>query len=292
MTKHPVIKKCPVIRHYPKAIGTVVRVPLPEGTYAYLCNYGCGTDYWLFNFVTDKPVANSRFFNPNDWLEPVQWSDLLPTCRDVVILALTKEQKSAVSFYKRLDHMHPLFRSRIIVRDGKTGLHRGGTEEEIVGMRIDKWYYYDEIIPWIIEQRSRMRLVQVAEEDVDRETDLIPVEKREGVLDGRQTLIEISVRDPSPKLFTQRENLEAEMLDKLAVAQCTDGGATDHGSIGVYYFDIAVTVDTKRFKTALGVIRKVLLKYKVPETLLIRAFRDDLEDWTEHPLIAPPKAKS
>ena len=140
-----------------------------------------------------------------------------------------------------------------------------------------------------MERRAKTRLVQVAEEDVDRETDLIPVEKREGVLDGRQTLIEISVRDPSPELFAQREDLEAEMLTNLQVAQCTEDGETGHGSISDYYFDIAVTVDTKRFKTALGVIRKVLLKYKVPETLSIRAFRDDLEDWTEHPLIAPPK---
>lgn len=247
-------------------------------------------DYWLFNFVTDKPVANSKFLSPNDWLEAVQWCDLLPTGRDVAILALTEEQKRGVSFYKRLNHVDPLFRTKILVRDGKTGLHRGGTEEEIVGMGLDKWYNYDEIIPWIMERRPKMRLVQVAEEDVDRETDLIPVEKREGVLDGRQTLIEIQVRDPSPELFAKREDLEAELLGRLQEAQCTDDGETGHGSIEDYYFDIAVTVDTKHFKTALGVIRKVLLKYKVPETLLIRAFRDDLEDWTEHPLIAPPKA--
>ena len=290
------MKKHRIIRLNPKGRGIVVRLPLPDGSYAYFCNH-FSTEvwesdyYWLFGFVTDRPVADKKFFDPQDWIAPVEWCNLPPTCRDVTAIPLTREQERIVRRYKRLDYIDPIWNTHVIIREPDTGLYRGGTEEEIVGMPKAECFYHDEIIPWIMEHRPKMRLIQGADPDVDRKTDLIPVEKREGIRDGRETMIEIQVPEAQPELFERREDLEEELLGELRVAQCTEDGETGHGSMGDFSFDIAVTVDTKRFKTAMGIVRRVLKKYKVPESVWIREFRDDLEEPIEHPLIAPPSAK-
>jgi hypothetical protein len=284
-------KKNSTTRLDPKKVGTVVRVPLEEGVYAYLCNNFGNKGYKLYGFVSDNPVAAPKFFNPEEWIASVQWRNLPATCRDVAVIRLTDEQNKAVSYYKRLDYVDPDFGTSIRIRDKDTRIHRAGTEEEIVGMPLDIWYYGEDIIPWILEHRSQMRLIRVEEADVDRKTDLIPVEKKEGVRDGRETVIEIQVPEASPELFAQREDLEEELIGELMVAGCAgeQDVETGHGSMGDFAFDIAVTVDTKRFKTALGIVRRVLKKYKVPESVWIQEFRDDLEAAIEHPLIAPPK---
>lgn len=286
-------KKSPLTRLDPKVKGTVVRVLLPEGTYAYLCNNFGSMDFRLYGFVTDLPVSAPKFFDPKDWIDPVQWCNLPATCRDVAVIHLSDEQNKAVSYYKRLNYIDADFGTNIQIWDKDTRCHRGGSEEEIVGMPLDKWYYGEDIIPWIMGHRSKMRLIHVDKDDVDQKTDLIPVEKREGVLDGRETMIEIQVPEASPELFEKREALEEELIGELMVAGCADEQEleTGHGSMGDFAFDLAVTVDTKRFKTAMGVVRRVLKKYKVPESVWIREFRDDVEEPIEHPLIAPPKTK-
>jgi hypothetical protein len=160
-------------------------------------------------------------------------------------------------------------------------------------MALDKGYYEFDILPWIEEHRPKMRKVHVADEDVDRKTDLIPVEKREGVRDNRETLIEIQVPEASPELFERRDELEEELIGELRVAQCAgeDDPETGHGSMGDFGFDIAVTVDTKRFKTAMKIVRKVLKKYQVPDSVWIREFRDDVDKPIEHPLVDPAGKK-
>ena len=280
-----------LVREDPKKRGTVVRVPLLDGCFAYF--WSNGADYRLFGFVTDKPVAATAFFDPGDWIATVQWNNLPAECRDVALVPFPNGEPMAASYYKITNYINPLFGSPIIIRDGKLQRHRAGTEEEIVGMALDKFYYELDILPWIEEHRPKMRLVHVADEDVDRKTDLIPVEKREGVRDNRETLIEIQVPEASPELFDRREDLEEELIGELRVAQCAGDGdpETGHGSMGDFGFDIAVTVDTKRFKTAMKIVRKVLKKHKVPDSVWIREFRDDVDEPIEHPLVDPGGTK-
>ena len=280
-------KKRILVREEPKKHGTIVRVPLPDACFAYL--WKNGADYRLFGFVTDKPIAALSFFAPHDWIATVHWYNLPATCRDVALLPFPDGEPMAASYYKRIDHIHPIFGSAIIIRDGKLQRHRAGTEEEIVGMALDEFYYEFDILPWIEEHRPKMRLVHVADEAVDRQTDLIPVEKREGVRDNREALIEIQVPEALPELFERRDELEEELIGELRVAQCAgeDDPETGHGSMGDFGFDIAVTVETKRFKTAMKIVRKVLKKYKVPDSVWIREFRDDVDEPIEHPLVDP-----
>src|SRR5678815_5223183 len=57
--------------------GTVVRVPLPEGTFAY----GCQTTkvvLWLYSFVTDAPSCDRTLFSPSNWRWPEASFSLLP----------------------------------------------------------------------------------------------------------------------------------------------------------------------------------------------------------------------
>lgn len=278
------------VRLDPKERGTVVRVPLSDGCFAYM--WANAYDFRLFGFVTDKPVAAERFFDPLDWVTTTVWQSLPAECRDVAVIPFPSGEPLRAAYYKRLDYVHPLFGSTILIRQASNGCHRAATEEEIVGLALDKGYYGFEILQWIEEHRPKMRLVTVTEAEVDRKTDLISVEKREGVYDDRETTIEIQIPEASPELFERRHELEEEIIGELQVAGCAAGDEDiemGHGSMGDFAFDFAVTVDTKRFKTALRIVRKVLQQFKVPDSVWIQECRDDLDEPIEHPLVAPKK---
>ena len=81
---HP---NCPINRpHFRKnpKPETVVRIPLPNGQFAYLC-WLYGTRDWLYDFLTNKPLRSPQYFFHTSWKYLI-WSgrltsDMVDVCQ-------------------------------------------------------------------------------------------------------------------------------------------------------------------------------------------------------------------
>lgn len=281
----PIIKRPRKVRRDPRH-GTIIRVLLPSGQYAYLCAYQ-SIHYWLYDFLTDYPVCALKYFDTKHWKAPLTWSRLLSTYRDVCRLSLPDRQSASLFVWTHTSD--PEYTTGIRVYDPIRGCHRMGTAEEIKGMHKYVWLHGAEIIPWIRSQENELRLISVPPEDRDSKADAVSVDDAQGWAADEPRVIEIQVPDADPTLFARRDDLEYELVGELKVAQC--GDECGHGSMGDFAFDIAVTVEPRRIKTALRVIRRVLKKYKVPDSAWIREFDPESEEPIEHPLEPPPKSK-
>jgi len=275
-------------RRDPHASGTIVRVALPSGEYAYLCYYG-GIHFWLYGFLTDFPTREAKYFDPAEWKAPLKWSELLTVYRDVCRIELSPDKRVSVDTWRYIDWEDSEIPTKIRVCPGKTGIHRMGTPEEIIGMHKDVWLSGEGIVSWILSYDKELRRVHVPPEDRDVSTEATNVADAEGYAEDESRLIEIQVPNADEALFAKRDDLEEELVMELQVADC--GDECGHGSQGDFAFDIAVEVNPRRIKTALRIIRRVLKKYKVPDSVWIREFDPESEEPIEHPLEPPPKAK-
>src|SRR5262245_14966496 len=144
----PKVKKARRRRRDPKP-GTVVRVALPHGRYAYLCAVR-GLQFWLYDFVSAHPLGAAHYFSPSRWKVPTLWSELLADYVNVCELALSKKEMRNVAMWQPVENGNSDFPTGIAVYDPVLGCHRVGTVDEIQHMARREWFSGEGIVPWIM----------------------------------------------------------------------------------------------------------------------------------------------
>jgi len=247
--------------------GTVVRVPLPEGTFAY----GCQTTkvvLWLYSFVTDAPSCDRTLFSPSNWRWPVASFSLLPDVADVCKIELSEAQLKRPATWDPRDRIPGRLGGYVYKLDDPT---RSWNEQRYIPEEETKKYYKhvrlegENLTPYIMTLRDQMELVHVPPESVDHRK---PKLRREKPDPNEPVLIEIVLPDPG---FYERSDLEEILNETLLDA---DAGLVSGGGSGPQDSDLVVEAEPKNVKRAIGIIRRVLRKEKCPKNTQIRELLD------------------
>lgn len=275
-------------RRDPK-VDTVVRIPLPDGRFAYLCAVR-SPDFWLYRFISDYPIRNPVYFAPSKWLRPCIMLRFLADAVDVCKISLSEKDKESIPLWKygnrtcfEAGYEPPEY---VISDPALNGCHRSATAEEVVGMHREEWLQGEDLAPWVSELEHEMEFIHVPPEDRDTRVAPPATDAPDDWAEDEDRIVEIIFPPNHPALADRLEEMEAQFDTELELADC--GALNGSGAMeGGGSFDIALDVGPRRLKTALRVIRKVLKRFKVPPETQILEHHPEYEDPIEHPLVTP-----
>jgi hypothetical protein len=267
-------------RRIPKP-GTVVRIPLSDGSFAYGCMIE-GVCMWIYDFVTDMPTAKPQYFLPENWGWPVIPFSLLKEVQDVCRLELTAKQLKPPPMWHRSDRIvnqpdfvpmcnqmydETLRRVVILTDDEAKNFHKEVRASD------------ERLAPYIMTLRDQMELICVPPADIDHRK---PKLRREKPDPNEPVLIEIILPHTD---FETRSDLEDILNETLLES---DAGLVSGGGSGSEFSDLVVEAEPKDVKRAIGIIRRVLKKENCPDGTQIRELRDPP---IEHALYATPRKR-
>ena len=188
---------------------------------------------------------------------------------------LRKAIKVTQATYSKTPTTSPVFNpAKPYCIDPGTGLTYFGTAREIKGLPQVYDGRLENLIPLIMGFHEEMEHMKVAPDMVDRRK---PKESR---TEEVERILEIVFPSDSDGLLIRRDEIEEaldEALTEADVGEIMGAGGSSDGS-----FDLAATVNPRRIKSALRIIRKILLKFKAPDTVKILEQHPGHEEPIEH----------
>ena len=275
-----------VYRNDPKP-GAVVRVALPEGRFGYLCSIdGCAC--WLYNFVSDYPIQDVKYFSKERWKIPCFVFYFVRETLDVCTIALTPEDERPIRTWTKAwqEDIDKGCAGPYKIHDPKANSARFGTEEDIKGIFQEIRVRGENLSKWIGDQSSELEMIHVPEED--RDPRINPPLADAEVDETRQ--FEITFPGNAPEIKYELGHIEHQFNYQLALI---DAGYV----IGTGYMeggsaDITLEVDSRRVKAVLRIIRNVVKRLKLPPETKISEYDPESEEPIIHSLEnLPPKKR-
>lgn len=268
--------------------GTVIMVPLAPDCFIYFVSLD---SFWsrFYDFYTDYPVQNPKYFPSRHWREPFMFSwKMYAAYLDICHPPFTDEELKVPPTVRIKSEEH----ARAFGNPTRYSLERPkGGYDYITKEEADKMYPMISLqSPEVVEHAQKilpeLRRIEVPPED--RWTP--PATLDESQLEPEPVLLEVHFF-VSPEAMGSSADLIAEELGDALDLNGLGGLMTMDSADGTLGsdFEVVLEVEPKRIKGALTQIRKTLKRIKAPATTRILEVSETGN--IEHPLVALPKEK-
>lgn len=267
--------------------GTVVEIPLPDGSYCYACQIE-EPYFQVYRFRAAIPLRSPSVFALKEWLFPVLYADLPECIVDTCKLPLSKEELQVPLMYEVLPDWINLPGGRFRAWDPVISNFRFLTEAETVGLPKQEWLVGEKLPAHLLERSAEFEFW-----DADRVRALLAengdeVKPKPPKLRAEPQPVELTIVIPMAELPSDDPELEIEEPLIEALEEAEAGEVTGDGTMPDDTFNIDVQTLRPCLKTTLRVIRKVLTKLNCPASTVIEEAGDPP---IRHPLQAEPKSK-
>jgi len=275
------------LREYPP-VGTVICFPLRGKGYAYAVKTH-NDNFWHYNFVTDRPVADGCLFKPARWFQHVTCLDegVGADTMDITVIPLSEAQLKTPKTWRRVSDYalqkgaptpYTLYDPDI---EHISQNFRPITEEELPKYQEELMFTYKKWMDWLESQRDRLEHLVVPASQAAPAQPLADNQTFEPA-----SVFEIWLSELEKMELTDfddiKDAIEAELDDHDAGEVIGSGHV-----VGDDQHNIAVKNAPGKRDEALACIRRVLLRLKASPETSIWEQRPDKPDHIDHPLIAP-----
>jgi hypothetical protein len=269
--------------------GVVFRVAVSDERSAYFCSVD-GNQCWMYNFLTDYPTRQEKYFPSSRWLRPYYFWHFTLAQVDVCKLVLSSEEAIVPGYWTKAPD-HPSWPLPYQVWEAHTGMYNG-TEADIEGIFPLHILRHDNIVPTILEVAPQLELIRVPPEERDTRANPEATDAPQDWAEDEERIVEVIFTGGSPELLAQRETIEEQLgleLDLVEAGTVNGSGVLADREGNCVSFDITLNIEPRRLKTALRAIRSVLKRFKAPPDTEILEHHPEYEEPIAHPLVMPPK---
>jgi hypothetical protein len=264
-------------------IGTIVRIPLSDGFFAYFC-LTARSCLWLYGFVTKTPATGSAFFDNRDWKFGAGAGMCPDTFVDCGKAKISGEPWGENGYNPRfyqtlpektrifLNYKYPYVEDNRVLSPADIKMERRFPHQ---------WLDFDNAEEVISQFRAQMEIREVPPQFIDFKA--MSGQPVTAELEPAPQIVELIITIPTADMSSDEpeDAFEEPLEEALSEADC--GSADGSGTVPAA-FEINITTTRPQLSQCLAVIRRVLKKAKAPQTTRIIEITSRGE--IPHPLIS------
>jgi hypothetical protein len=275
--------------------GSVLEIELNRERFAYIC-VALDFYYWLFDFVTNRPLRDYSLLTTRRWKLPFHlWDQPLREWRIVAVLSLSANESKVPPMWVEVSpgEMHYDTPTKYQVfnpgTDSPYDPYDYVAESDLKSYHPSRQTKTASLQEFIAKFLPEMERIEVPETPKSQGT-LSEINLHPAQADPDPVLIEVHFYN-TPESSGMTPDAIAEELDDalaehdLGLMVTVDSGIGDYNS----EFEVVLEITPRRLRGALAQIRKTLKRLKAPPTTRIIEVADTGN--IEHPLVAPAKGK-